>query len=59
MVCVEQHTAELVFTGQSTVGHCTMESMEEYMERPRGEKMIYTADGHRLCTSHGRKGLYG
>ena len=33
--------------------------MEEYMERPRGEKIIYTADGHRLCTSHRRKGLYG
>ena len=27
-------------------------SMEEYMERPRGEKMIHTADGHRLCTVH-------
>ena len=33
--------------------------MEEYMERPRGVKMINTADGHRLCTSHRRKGLYG
>ena len=34
-------------------------TMEEYMERPRGVKMINTADGHRLCTSHQRKGLYG
>ena len=37
----------------------TVGIMEEYMERPRGVKMINTADGHRLCTSHRRKGLYG
>ena len=33
--------------------------MEEYMERPRGVKMIYAAGGDPLCTSHQRKGLYG
>ena len=33
--------------------------MEEYMERPRGVKLINTADGHRLCTLLRRKGLYG
>ena len=33
--------------------------MEEYMERPRGVKMINAAGGDPLCTSHRRKGLYG
>ena len=36
-----------------------VKTMEEYMERPRGVKLINTADGHRLCTLLRRKGLYG
>ena len=53
----------IVFSGEIPAPNCFVEEdisfMEEYMERPRGVKMINTGDGHRLCTSHRRKGLYG
>ena len=52
-------TVQCTGKGPSTYTYSMVLPMEEYMERPRGVKMINTADGHRLCTSHRRKGLYG
>ena len=37
-------------TAHALVQNSVSKPMEEYMERPRGVKLINTADGHRLCT---------
>ena len=50
-----------IYTGQSEddMPHGQVGGHMEEMERPRGVKMIYAADGDPLSTSHRGKGLYG
>ena len=55
--CVISRKFDYLWPG--TVNGKVDRTMEEYMERPRGVKLINTADGHRLCTLLRRKGLYG
>ena len=57
--CKENYTRAPVGSIEKLIVWVCVCTMEEYMERPRGVKLINTADGHRLCTLLRRKGLYG